>query len=71
MKIDINQFRSNKLELIRNIEQHGIDSLSFFCACTGLPVIAACFFVKEELPQFDELMDKKIESLKEFYGYEI
>lgn len=68
---DINLFRKNKEELLRIIEKQGIDSLSNFCACTGLPVIVACFFVKEEMSQFDKEMDSKIESLKEFYDYEI
>lgn len=63
-------FRKTKPELIRSIEKHGIESLSMFCACTGLPVIVACYFVKEEMSQFDEVLDKKIEVLKEFYGYD-
>jgi hypothetical protein len=70
MKINIEQFRSNKAELIKSIEKQGIDSLSLFCACTGLPVIAACFYVKEDLPQYDEEMDRKIAALREFYGYD-
>lgn len=69
MKLKLAQFRTNKEELLRSIQKHGIDSLSMFCACTGLPVAAACVFVKEELPQYSEEMDKKLEVLKEFYGY--
>lgn len=69
VKLDLYQYRSNKLELIRSIKKQGIESLSIFCACTGLPVIVACYFVKEELPEFDEEMGRKIEVLKEFYGY--
>ena len=69
MKLKLAQFRTNKEELLRSIQKHGIDSLSMFCACTGLRVGAACVFVKEELPQYSEEMDKKLEVLKEFYGY--
>lgn len=69
MKIDIEQFRSNKAELIKSIEKLGIDSISMYCACTGLPVIAACYFVLEELPQYKEKMERKIQACKEFYGY--
>jgi hypothetical protein len=69
LKLKLSQFRSNKAELIRSINKHGIESLSYFCACTGLPVAAACVFVKEDLSQFTEEMDRKLEALREFYGY--
>jgi hypothetical protein len=71
MKIpDINLFRKNKEELLRSINKRGVDSLSVFCACTGLPVIIGCMFIKEDMPQFNLEMDRKILILKEFYDYE-
>lgn len=70
MIVKIGQFRKSKDELIKSVRKQGIDSLSIFCACTGLPVVAACLFLKEEFPDSAEKMDKKIEALKEFYGYE-
>lgn len=69
MILKISQFRKNKPELIKSIQNQGIDSLSMFCACTGLPVAAACMFVKEEYPEYTDLMDKKLQLLTEFYGY--
>jgi hypothetical protein len=69
LKLNLEQLRANKPELIKSVKQHGIESISYFCACTGLPVIAACFFVKEDLPEFTEEMDRKIKALTEFYGY--
>ena len=63
------QFRENKPELIKSIKERGIESLSMFCACTGLPVYVACVFVMEDLPQFREDMERKIEVLREFYDY--
>lgn len=70
MILKIAQFRKNKPELIRNVKLHGVNSISFFCSCTGLPVAAACVFVKEEFPELEQEMERKLQVLSEFYDYD-
>ena len=63
-------YREQIPELVKNVKRWGVDSISYFCATTGLPVATACVFVKEAFPEHAEEMDRKLEMLKEFYGYE-
>ena len=62
-------YRIRKPDVISHVKKHGVNSISFFCATTGFPVAAACVFVKEEFPEHKEEMERKLEVLKEFYGY--
>jgi hypothetical protein len=66
---NVSHYRARKADVINHVKKHGIDSISFFCATAGFPVIAACIFVKEEFPEYEKEMERKIGVLKEFYGY--
>lgn len=70
MKFKVSQYRNGKADLVRHLERWGIDSLSFYCATVGFPVAAAVVFAIEEWPEEKEQLEKKLEVLKEFYGYE-
>jgi hypothetical protein len=70
MIFKVGLYRQGKADLIRHVERWGIDSLSFYCATVGFPVAAAAVFCIEEWPQHKEVLEKKLEALKEFYGYE-
>jgi hypothetical protein len=69
MKFSVKLYRGRKDDVISHVRKHGIHSISFFCATTGFPVAAACVFVKEEFPEHKEEMERKLDVLKEFYGY--
>lgn len=77
VKFNVDHYRRNKEELIAHVKRVNpqnweklSDELSIYCACFGLPCYAAYTFVMEEFPQFREMCEKKLLSLKEFYGYE-
>lgn len=69
MIFKVSSYRNGKADLVRHVERWGVDSISFYCATVGFPVAAACVFVIEEWPEEKEKMEKKLEVLKEFYGY--
>ncbi len=49
------------------------NEISMYCACFGLPVIAAIEFIAEE-PAFDKYkshIDEKRKVIQEFYGYDV
>lgn len=66
---NIELMRVNKPEVIRHVKKNGIDSLSLFCATTGVSLLAAHIYVAEEFPEYREYCEKKLETLKDFYGY--
>jgi hypothetical protein len=70
MIFKISPFRNGKADLIRHVERHGLDSLSFYCATISFPVAAAIVFCIEEWPEEREKLEKHLEKVKEFYGYE-
>lgn len=70
MVFKVGVYRNGKADLIRHVEKWGIDSISFYCATVGFPVAAAVVFCMEEWPEERERLEKKLEVLKEFYGYE-
>ena len=69
MLFKVGPYRNGKADLIRHVEKWGIDSISFYCATVGFPVAAAVVFCIEEWPEERERLEKKLETLKEFYGY--
>lgn len=70
MIFKVGQYRNGKADLIRHVKRWGLDSLSFYCATVGFPVAAAIVFCIEEWPEEKEKLEKKLEKIKEFYGYE-
>jgi len=72
MIFKVSPFRNGKEDLITHIRRNGNDVtlLSFYCACGGFPVAAAIVFCIEEFPERAEELKKKLEVIKEFYGYE-
>lgn len=77
MKIDIEFYRTSKADFMSVLKRRKVKTwneinaeISLYCACVGLPVIAAVAFVEEDYPQFKEELDKKKQVIKEFYGYE-
>lgn len=70
MIFKVGLYRKGKADLIRHVQNKGIDSLSFYCATVGFPVAAAVVFCIEEFPEERERLENKLEVLKEFYGYE-
>jgi hypothetical protein len=63
-------YRDRKADIIRHVERHGLSSLSFYCATVGFPVAAALVFCMEEWPEKREELEKRLEKVREFYGYE-
>lgn len=69
MHFKVGVYRKGKADLIRHVKKWGIDSISFYCATCGFPVAAAVVFCIEEFPEEREMLEKKLEVLKGFYGY--
>ena len=63
-------FLRQKPEIINHFKKKGVtsNSMSEFCTMAGVPIVIACEFVKEGLPEHTEFCDNKIAELKEFYG---
>jgi hypothetical protein len=70
MIFKLKPYRQAHEKLIRErYVKDGIDSISFYCAVSFCPVIAAYWFCKELDPANEELT-RRIESVKLFYGIE-
>lgn len=68
MKFNINVYRQAHEKKVQEIyKDTGIDSISFYCAVSYCPVIAAYSFCKE-IDQENEELTKRIENVKLFYG---
>ena len=66
----LSEFRKAHQELVlETYEKDGADGLAMYCACTLCPVLAAYSFCLEKYPE-DELLTKRIEGVKLFYGVE-
>jgi hypothetical protein len=67
----VSLYRGAKADLIAHIKRNknNVSLLSFYCATSGLPVAAAIVFCLEEFPEHKEKLEKKLETIKEFYGY--
>lgn len=70
MIFKLGQYRAGKNDLIRHVKKHGIESLSYYCAASAFPVAAAIVFCMEEWPEKREELEKRLEKVREFYGYE-
>ena len=44
------------------------DAISDYCSLAGIPIVVVCEFIKEKLPKYTDLANKKIAELNEFYG---
>lgn len=65
-------YRMGKADLIKHLRRfnNDVSLLSYYCAAGAFPVAAAIVFCIEEFPEHRELLEKKLEAVKEFYGYE-
>lgn len=72
MQFKVGPFRAGKADLIKLIKRNNNDVsiLSYYCASSMFPVAAAIVFCLEEFPEHKEALEKKMEFVKEFYGYE-
>lgn len=71
MTFHVGIYRNGKADLIKHIARNrgDVSKLSFYCASVGFPVAAAVVFCMEEFPEKSEELLRKLEVLKEFYGY--
>lgn len=70
MKFDINIFRQAHQENVQKLyKKDGINAISFYCAVSFCPVIAAYCFCKEVDPDNKEL-DRRIKNNMTFYSVE-
>jgi hypothetical protein len=66
--LHIGDFRKAHQELVLEVyAKDGADGLAMYCACMLCPVLAAYSFCLEKYPE-DELLTKRIEGVKLFYG---
>jgi hypothetical protein len=65
----IEDFRLRKGDILTQVEIHGVESISSFCAMVGIPLVAAYTYIKEDMPEYAEFCENRIEELCEFYGY--
>jgi hypothetical protein len=77
IKFDSDVFRQGKSDFIAHIKRKEVvndweklePEISIYCACHSFPLFAAYTFIGEEFG-FSVNIEKKLISLKEFYGYE-
>ena len=65
----IEDFRHMKPIVLKYIKDKGIDKVSEYAAMTGTSLIAIWTFIKEDMPEYRQKAENKIESLKKFYRY--
>lgn len=77
MKLDIESYRHYKdtaeyKKIVGEMKQKrfSYDKISLLCATTSMNIIAIYSFIKEDVPEWAQMCDSKIKSLKEFYDYE-
>ena len=72
MIFKVSDYRHGKADLIKHIRRNNNDvtKLSYYCASFTLPVAAAIVFCIEEFPEHSEVLEKNLESIKQFYGYD-
>jgi len=68
MKLDTKEFRSSKKEIIQVYIKGGVDGVAEFCVLSAINLTAAFTFVAE-YDTTNEEVAKKLETLKNFYGY--
>lgn len=65
---EIELFRKQKQYIIDYVTKSGVKNISLYSASTGIPLIVIYTYVAEEYPEYKELAEQKIKSLREFYG---
>lgn len=65
----VEDFRSRKSHILKHIKKEGIDAITLYCTLSGVPLIAAYTFIMEDMPEYKEICEKKIQSLINFYKY--
>lgn len=65
---NIDDYRHFKESVIKYLNRKGFESISEFCALSGVPLIAAYTYIGEDFEEYRELCENKIASIKEFYG---
>lgn len=66
---DVELMRINKPEVIKYVKKNGLESLSLFCSTAGLSCLVAHVYVSEDFPEYREECERKLRTLKDFYGY--
>lgn len=70
MKFKTSLYRRTKPEFIKVITRIGYSGISLYCATSGYPIAAALIFYKEEFPEYTDEINKRLQVIKEFYGYD-
>jgi hypothetical protein len=65
---DPEKYRHRKQEMVDVYNKLGLDRAITHCVCGGIPLIAFYTFIAEEVPEKREELQKRIDSLKDFYG---
>ena len=63
-------FLRQKPAVIKYFKKKGVDvnTIPEYCVISGIPIVVTCEFIKEDMPEYTELCDEKIASIKEFFG---
>lgn len=79
LKFDINKYKKiketseyQKIKTQMLESKTGLDynKVSLLCATSALNIIAVYFFLREDVPEWVDECNNKIECLMDFYGYE-
>lgn len=65
---EIELFRPQKQIIIAYVKKHGVEKISTYSATTFIPLIVIYTFLGEDVVEYRELAEEKIQGLKEFYG---
>jgi hypothetical protein len=64
----IELMRSQKDVIVKYFTLHSVDKVSIYSATTFIPLVAIYTFLLEDFPEHQELCEKKLKELEEFYG---
>lgn len=65
---EVELYRHHKEAILDHIKKKGIDSVSMFCAASGLPLIVVYTYIAEDMEEHRECCEERIAGLKKFYG---
>lgn len=66
----IEDFKSQEKNVVNHIRKEGLEALPLYCSLTGIPIIAALYFIKNNIKKYEDSVDVQIKEIVTFYKYE-
>lgn len=61
-------YRANKISVLKHYEKNGFDGMSSYSAMTGIPITVVYEFIEEEYPELSKMIKERIKIINDFFG---